>query len=190
MRQTRYAAELLRAHGFDRTALHCNEWLPGAWHEATGTAAQAAWIAAEMVGFQHAPCDLACLYDARCGVGAYSPLFNPMTCKPHRAYHALAAFAELRTLGTAVRTVGSADERDGDGLWVLAARGADGRRAALVVNPTTRARPLPDLFGGARVRVRAIDAAHAFDELPAAPAAVGKETVLLLQDGRAAAPVV
>ena len=34
-------------------------------------------------------------------MGNYSPLFNPLTYKPHKAYYAFTAFNELRKRGTA-----------------------------------------------------------------------------------------
>ena len=60
-------------------------------------------MAAELIALQNGPCALACIYDARCGIGNYSPLFNPFTYKPHKAYYAFTAFNELRRRGTAVR---------------------------------------------------------------------------------------
>ena len=42
-----------------------NEWLPYVCHDNLGTAKQAAGIAAELIGLQNGPCDLACIYDTR-----------------------------------------------------------------------------------------------------------------------------
>lgn len=105
LRQVRFANDHLNEYGFtpDRTERHFNEWLPYVSHANLGTAKQAAGIAAEMIELQNGPCDVACLYDARCGVGNYSPLFNPMTYQPHKAYYAFTAFNELRKLGEAVK---------------------------------------------------------------------------------------
>ncbi len=86
-------------------------------------------MAAELIGLQNAPCDVACLYDARCGVGNYSPLFNPFTYKPHKAYYAFTAFNELRKRGTAVNV-----ETGGAGLVAAAARGGDGSLAVMLAN--------------------------------------------------------
>lgn len=66
--------------------------------------------------------------DARCGVGCYSPLFNPLTYKPHKAYYAFVAFNELKKLGATVATSG-----DGGKVWSLAAA-KDGRVAVMVAN--------------------------------------------------------
>ena len=97
MRQVRFADEHLNQYGFtaDRCERIFNEWLPYVKHENLGSALQAAGVAAELLALQNGPCDVACIYDARCGVGNYSPLFNPLTYKPHKAYYAFTAFKEL-----------------------------------------------------------------------------------------------
>ncbi len=107
LRQVRYADRLLNEYGFtrDRTARVFNEWLPDPSRAVLGTARQASAIAAELIGLQNGPCDIACLYDARCREGIFSPLFNPLTIRPHKAYYALVAFNELRKRGTAVRVL-------------------------------------------------------------------------------------
>ena len=90
MRQVRFADEHLNQYGFtaDKCERIFNEWLPYVKHENLGSALQAAGVAAELLALQNGPCDVACIYDARCGVGNYSPLFNPLTYKPHKAYYA------------------------------------------------------------------------------------------------------
>ena len=97
-----------------------------------GTAKQAADVAAELICLQNGPCDLACIYDARCSHGQYSPLFNPLTQKPHKAYYAFMAFNELRKAGTAVRCTSSAPD-----LYVAAATG-NGLFALMVANTCDR----------------------------------------------------
>lgn len=94
----RYADRLLDEYGFTRekTKRVFNEWLPFPSLESLGSAHQASAIAAELIGLQNGPCDVACIYDARCGVGMFSPLFNPLTQKPHKAYWSFVAFNELR----------------------------------------------------------------------------------------------
>ena len=69
--------------GFSRGALIARHF--AAWLDKLGTARQAAEIAAVLVDFQNGLVDSAAIYDARCGVGNYSPLFNPLTYKPHKA---------------------------------------------------------------------------------------------------------
>ena len=139
LRQVRFADELLNKYGF--TAAKCeriyNEWLPYVNHANLGTAKQATGIAAELVELQEGPCDVACIYDARCGIGNYSPLFNPMTYKPHKAYYAYTAFNELRKCGKAVKVVTDATK----GFHVTAAKGANGA-AILFANDTDAAIPV------------------------------------------------
>jgi hypothetical protein len=120
LRQVRFADEKLNEYGFtaDKCERIFNEWLPYVSHENLGTALQAAGVAAELIGLQNGPCDLACIYDARCGVGNYSPLFDPLTYKPHKAYYALKYFNALFRLGKAVKAT-SSDSR----VSVLAAVG-------------------------------------------------------------------
>ena len=144
LRQVRFADEHLNEYGFtrDKTERHFNEWLPYVSHDSLGTAKQAAGIAAELIGLQNGPCDLACIYDARCGLGNYSPLFNPMSYKPHKAYYAFKAFNELRTRGTAVKATA-----DDPAVWVAAARNADGG-AVMIANDSDRDVPLALDVGG------------------------------------------
>ena len=157
LKQVVYADRLLNEHGFtsDRTARIYNEWLPVVAHENLGTAKQAAQIAAELIGLQNGPCDVACIYDGRCGIGNYSPLFNPMTYKPHKAYYVFLAFNELRKLGTAVRAPATPE-----GVSAAAATDGKGRAAVLVANISGQDWT-PDFdFGAWRVtNVRTVDAA-------------------------------
>ena len=132
LRQVRFADRLLTSYGFtrQRTERIFNEWLPYAGRKNLGTAKSAAAIAAMLVGLQNGPCDLACIYDARCGIGDYSPLFNPLTYEPRKAYQAFRAFHALRMRGHAVRVAVSADRAN---LHVAAAADAKGA-AVLLVN--------------------------------------------------------
>ncbi len=133
LRQVRFADEHLTEYGFTRekTERHFNEWLPYVSHSSLGTAKQAAGVAAELIGLQNGPCDLACVYDARCGIGNYSAIFNPLTYRPHKAYYAFVAFNELRKLGTAVQVTVTG----GDTIWAAAAR-KGGSAAVLIANDT------------------------------------------------------
>ena len=148
MRQVRFADEHLNEYGFtaDKCERIFNEWLPYVKHENLGSALQAAGIAAELIGLQNGPCDVACIYDARCGVGNYSPLFNPLTYKPHKAYYAFTAFNELRRRGTAVAVHATGDKA----LWVTAARG-ETDAAVMMANDSDRAIPLVCDFQGRTV---------------------------------------
>ena len=148
MRQVRFADEHLNEYGFTRDKCEriFNEWLPYVGHENLGSALQAAGVAAELIGLQNGPCDVACIYDARCGIGNYSPLFNPLTYKPHKAYYAFTAFNELRRCGTAVAAQTAGDA----GLWVAAAKGKKDA-AVMIANDSDRTVPLSCDFQGRTV---------------------------------------
>ena len=145
MRQVRFADELLNEYGF--TAERCerifNEWLPYVKHENLGTALQAVGIAAELIGLQNGPCDVACIYDARCAIGNYAPLFNPLTYKPHKAYFAFTAFNELRRRGTAVLVEVSGDKD----IWAAAAKG-EKDAAVMMANDSDKSVPIVCDFQG------------------------------------------
>ena len=144
MDQTRYVRKSLDEAGYAGLETCLNEWLPAPNHDKLGTAQQAAEVAAALVGFQNGPVDSAAIYDARCGVGNYSPLFNPLTYKPHKAYYAFMAFNELRKAGTAVAATSDAKK-----VWAAAAKGADGV-VAMVVNFGKEPQPLSLDLGGCR----------------------------------------
>ena len=148
LRQVRFADEHLNQYGFtaDKCERIFNEWLPYVSHKNLGSALQAAGVAAELIGLQNGPCDVACIYDARCGVGNYSPLFNPLTYKPHKAYYAFTAFKELRDRGTAVAVQTAGDKN----LWVAAAKG-EKDAAVMMANDSDKAIPLACDFQGRKV---------------------------------------
>ena len=148
MRQVRFADEHLNQYGFtsDKCERHFNEWLPYVSHDNLGTALQAAGVAAELISLQNGPCDVACIYDARCGVGNYSSLFNPLTYKPHKAYYAFTAFNELRRRGTAMAVRMSGDRN----LYVAAAKG-ENDAAVMMANDSDRTIPLVCDFQGRTV---------------------------------------
>jgi hypothetical protein len=100
-------------------------------------------VAAELISLQNGPCDVACIYDAKCGLGNYSPLFNPFTYKPHKAYYAFTAFNELRSRGTAVAVSTSG----GRNLYVAAAKGKNDA-AVMMANDSDEAIPLMCDFQG------------------------------------------
>ena len=178
LRQVRYADRLLDEYGFtrDKTERAFDEWLPEPSLEALGTARQAAAIASELIGLQHSPCDIACLYDARCGVGSYSPLFNPLTLKPHKAYYAFMAFNELRKRGTAVEireccASRAPSRQDGSkpaapGVYSAAAKGADGSIAVMIANINDVSVPfeLEIADDSKRTTARITDDTHTWEE--------------------------
>ena len=167
MQQVAAARRLLNERGLGAAETWLNEWLCHHKHEYLGTAFQAAGIAAELIGLQNSEVSGACIYDARCGVGDYSPLFNPLTYKPHKAYYVFTAFNELRKLGTAVKATS-----DSGDVWVTAAaRGSC--CAVMLANETNKPIPLEFDFGemsfsGCRITDRDRTAAKV-DRLEALP---------------------
>ena len=160
LKETRYVRDELDKAGFHGLETCLNEWLPAPSHDKLGTARQAAEIAAVLVGFQNGPVDSAAIYDARCGVGNYSPLFNPLTYKPHKAYCAFLAFNELRKAGTAV-----AASSDDSNVFVSAAK-KGGKAVVMIVNLSSVEKPLAlDAGDGWKaVLCRITDATRSFEE--------------------------
>lgn len=159
--QVVYARSKLDEYGFVSTEMCFNEWLPEPSLAALGTVSQAALIAGELVDLQNGSCDMAMIYDARCGVGSFSPLFNPLTCKPHKAYYAFMAFNELRKAGTSI-----ASKSDDLEIRVAAAKG-NGMRTVLVVNISNSEKELK--FNGFDMDdavCRIVDETHTWDVVP------------------------
>ena len=105
-------------------------------------------VAAALLAFQNGPVDSAAIYDARCAVGNYSPLFNPLTYTPHKAYYAFTAFHELRKRGTAVEVqlftndnCHNCSQVANANVQAAAAQGGDGSLAVMVANPGDDAVP-------------------------------------------------
>ena len=147
LREIDAAEKTLAEFGFAGTETWLNEWLPQPSHEKLGTAQQASEIAGMMLALQNSPLSAACLYDARCQPGNYSPLFNPFTLKPHKAYHAFTSFNELRKCGTAV----AATVKDAAGIHAVAAKGGT-NAVVMVANPTGKPVPLALDTGTYKVR--------------------------------------
>ena len=188
MEQARYIREHLNAAGFADVPTCLNEWLPRPSHEKLGSALQAAEVAATLIEFQNGPVDSAAIYDARCGIGNYSPLFNPLTYAPHKAYYAFVAFNELRKRGTAINLDTDAEAAN---TYAAAARGADGSVAVLLANPGDEPVPFELGLAGAggrfaaatpsdSVRCRIIDDAHTWEKI-ALPAALPPHSFLLVE---------
>ena len=156
-KQANHARRELDKAGLTGVPIHLTEWLSA---HGVGTARQAALLADTIVRLQGSAVDLATIYDARCGSGMYSPLFDPSSWAPRKAYYAFRAFGDLYALGTEAHAVSS-----GKDVAVLAAVGPDGSAALIVVNPTGRARPFVSDFGGRRVEwVRVTDEGRDWDE--------------------------
>ena len=105
-------------------------------------------VCAEMLGLQRTSLDSAMIYDARCNIGIFSPLFNPFDYRPHKAYYAFKAFNELYKRKTEVKSSSSDPWR----TWVVAARGEkDG--AVVIAHTGDGEEPLTlDIIGRAGAR--------------------------------------
>ena len=183
--QIAYVREHLDKAGFSGVPTCLNEWLPAPDHDKLGTALQASEVAATLLLFQNGPVDSAAIYDARCGVGAYSPLFNPLTYKPHKAYWAFVAFNELRKRGTAVQVrvaaQGEGAPESASPLYAAAARGEDGSLAAMVANCGVDPVPLAlDLGNRAAKRCRIVDDGRTWEDA-ALPDALPPRSFVLVE---------
>ena len=142
-KQANHARRELDKAGLKDVPIHPTEWLSA---HGVGTAQQAALLADTIVRLQASPIDLATIYDARCGSGMYSPLFDPAKWAPRKAYYAFRAFGDLYALGTEAAVACSNNE-----IAALAAVGPDGDAAMMVVNPTGKALPFISDSGGRKV---------------------------------------
>jgi len=96
-----------------------NEW--NCKPDLKGTARHAALTAGMMLALQGSSLDSAMFYDARCGIGAYSGLFDCMTYQPLPAYYSMAAFGELYVRSKQVSVCGLPE-----GVYGCAAMAEDG----------------------------------------------------------------
>ena len=161
--------------GFKDTEMSLNEWLPSTGAGETGSAKQAAFVAAMIAGMQNTGViDDSEIYDARCGMGTYSPLFHPVTLEPRLPYYALFAFNELYKRKYAVATSGAPED-----VWVTAAKGPrDG--AVYIANTTGKDVPLSFDFGGKKpVSCKIVDEAHTYEDVEL-PAVLPKDSFLLI----------
>lgn len=182
LEQIKACRRMLDAKGFADLPISFNEWLPSPKWEKRGTAKQAAEIAAELVGLQNCPAVAdACIYDARCGVSEYSPLFDPDTRMPRPSYWSFVAFHELRKLGKAVEVRTFHPD-----LWAAAAVDGKGRGAILVANIAGKALPIDDSFGIWRVReVTSIDPARTYKRILSDGTIAADATLLIeVEDGQ------
>ena len=156
-KQANHARRELDKAGLKNVPIHLTEWLS---EHGVGTARQAAFLADTIVRLQGSTVDLATIYDARCSSGMYSPLFDPAKWAPRKAYYAFRAFGDLYALGTEAAV--SCSNRE---IASIAAVGAGGDAAMMVVNPTGKAVPFISDFGGFRVKsVRVTDESRDWDE--------------------------
>lgn len=146
-----YAKERLVKYGFGDVEVSVNEWLPHSRSERPSPAARASAIAETLMAMQEGPVDSAMIYDGKCGISAYSPLFrrlDPLEWTPEsvdgiseaesgiprKAYYVYCYFNELRKLGTAVRCTLGGEPR----LAAIAATDGKGEGAVLLTNPTDK----------------------------------------------------
>ena len=174
--QIAYARKMLDKYGFNRTETALDEWLPSPRKEKSGTALQAAEVAAALCVFQNSPLDYAMIYDARCGLGEYTPFFDPVTQKPRKAYLSFRAFAELRQLKSAAAMTAELPV----GVWATAA--TDGRAcgAILLANATKAAANVRIGCGKWKfTRCRAIGPTLDFEPFPFDGVVPGETTLLI-----------
>ena len=129
--------------GFTHTEHFLNEWNPSP--DLKGTMQHAALIAAHLIALQGSSLAGANFYDARCGMGIYSSMFDCMTCKPLPAYYAFVAFGELYSRGAQIST-----RCDIPGVYAC---GAKGENSCLMIANTNDAEVSlsPEIFGANRV---------------------------------------
>ena len=153
-KQMEFVRRTLDEAGYRDTETHCNEWLPAS---EPGSANQMAKIAACLVEMQNSSLDKSMVYDGRCGIGNYSPLFDPSTLGPRPAYWVYRGFRALRELGTSVKAACAEP-----GVYVTAATDGDAGEV-MVVNLTGRRVPLAlDFKGLGPVSARLVSATSSY----------------------------
>ena len=184
---TGYHRDLLRKAGYGDVELHLNEWMTreglfdrnaefSYWQNPELSSGVAAFIAAAQ---SSDGLDVAHIYDARCQLSRYSPLFDPVVRKPGKAFYALKSFNALYRLGTAVNCE-VAGGQGKDGLWAVAAKGEDGA-AAFIVNDSAKPCELKADFGGRRVKACRITDADRTDEATSFPSVLPRNSFVVVE---------
>ena len=197
---TGYHRRMLRAAGYGKAELHLNEWLCGDrsgyfWRRASLSSVIAAFIAACQLA---KGLNIANIYDARCAIGSYAPLFDPVLKKPGKAFYALKYFNALYRLGRAVKCEVEGGQGEG-GLWAVAAKSgrsgllssaccsAPGNKrttasaGAFLVNDSPVARAVAFDFGGRKPKsCRIVDASRTDVEI-AFPSTLPPHSFLLVE---------
>ncbi len=167
--QIDYVKEHLDKAGYGHTELSLNEWRPTG--DKNDTPEQASHLAAVLAIAQNSPLSDAEIYDAKCGMGSYSPLFDPITYKPRKGYYAFKAFNELYKLGTALPV-----ENVPDGMYAAAAENRE-ETAVMLVNRSGKTQPL-GLDG--IISCQLLDANHNLEDVPV-PETIENYGVMLLK---------
>ena len=136
-----YARRRLDEAGYTSTEQSLNEWNPRA--DEKGTLLHAALTLSNMLALQNTSLDSAMFYDARCGVGMYSGLFNCYTYEPLPTYYTFLAFGELYRAGTQVTC-----DVQGESTYALAAK-SDKGGCVVVTNNSDKTVPLTLAVAGA-----------------------------------------
>lgn len=122
-----YVRKRLNESGYTDTEHTLNEW--NCRPDLKGTIKHAALTCGMLLRLQHTSLDSAMFYDARCGKGIYSSLFDCMTYKPLPSYYSFLAFGELYKRKSSVY-IGTLPK----GIYACAAASDD---AALVITNVT-----------------------------------------------------
>ena len=94
--------------------------------EAIRSLKASAFISACMIACQNSPLDHLMYYDAR--PSDFNGLFDRQTLETKKGYYSIFAFSDLAELGTQVETIA-----EGEGIYALAAKSADGKHGALLL---------------------------------------------------------
>ena len=86
-----------------------------------------AYAAAVMIACQDTALDHLMYYDVRHN-SYFNGIFDRITHEPLKTYYSIFAFSDLAELGTEVKSVA-----EGEGIYALAAKSADGKRGALLL---------------------------------------------------------
>lgn len=114
-----YVRKRLDEEGFKNTEHTLNEW--NFKPDALGSMEHASLTTAMLLALQNTSLDSAMFYDAKCGLGVYSGLFEPIQRMPRPAYYGFIAFAELFRRQNQVAVTGMPK-----GVYALAAKDEDG----------------------------------------------------------------
>lgn len=137
--RTLYAREKLDEYGFSNTVQTLNEW--NFQPDLKGTVKHAALTAGMMLALQNTNLTSAMFYDAKCGMGVYSGMFDCMTYKPLPAFYSFVAFGELFTRKNQVKVISNIN-----GVYCLAAKDTDG--CIVIANTNDEEKEIKLVFDG------------------------------------------